>query len=223
MPTVNEAVATIQRRLGFLASGSLTDEIIEELVNSQHELEMDDEIAWFLLKFDETLQNDATDLEWITLPSDYIDVPEHENYFYLQDSDGNIESRLTREDFADIKDAQANENAGSRTGTPAHWDIVGQKIYLGPYYPSEQKTFSLLYYGADTDPAAGGAANLWLTHAPQVLINHAGFTMALTARDKDAIQVFDTLYKRAWDQFIKQNERRRNSGKDSAQRFVHRI
>jgi len=51
------------------------------------------------------------------------------------------------------------------------------RFYFRPI-PEEVTNLRLLFYQADDDITEGGSANLWLTYAPDVILNEVGAIMA---------------------------------------------
>lgn len=185
--TRDEAIDLLVLRLGDWTEGKDKGYILGELKQSQIALEqgagMEDELPWFLLNdiFDaaNNLQNEATALDQIIIPSDFLEEDKKGTLWMYDSTEENPWIKLTKSDTVqDILEARREYSVVSGVNTtPTHYAIHKGVILLGPEYPSVQETFRWSYYKKDT-VLDTNIENNWLKYAPDLLIAHAGVTLA---------------------------------------------
>jgi len=217
------AVAQI---ISDLKHSGIESTVITDLQLAQNELELEFH-PWFLLKHTNTLENDATDLFKIPLPADWLRESDEHRGLYLLDDDGNRTNLIEKDDWTAIARAQLDENVANRDGTPTHYAIVGDEIWLGPLFPTEQHLFEMHYLKKDA-VLSTNIENEWLAHAPEVLKSKAALRTAAGLRDGDAAQLFLTRLEGAPQLGIKgalqilreMDEQRKTAGSNPRMRYV---
>lgn len=102
----------------------------------------------------------------------------------------------------------------SATGTPTHYDISVNRLYVAPT-PDANYEISINGYYADTAIANDADETLWLKYAPHVLINKVG--MMFTAgymKSADGYAFFAGEFQRTYDALKKKNTAREYSALD---------
>lgn len=103
------------------------------------------------------------------------------------DTDGTtlLEPNLKKVPLAEL------QNADAAYGVYAYaW--YGANFKIGPVAPTTQDYYRLSYWNKDTpyEDLGEGAQNLWLVHAPEVLVCLGGMKTAASLRDDYALKVF---------------------------------
>lgn len=171
-----------------LRLGSRTDTDLDVLISleadqAQFELEHSAEIPWFLLGLETpiTLVVGSRLASW---PDGFLAEYE-DGGIWVTDSSGNL-GLLDKGDY----DASL-EYWGSETGLPKGYSTAGSNIQLFPI-PDVAYTATVDCFLSDTlfSDLDGGEENLWLTHAPDVLIAKTGMRVATFIRDVELVQIF---------------------------------
>src|SRR3990167_114833 len=98
---------------------------------------------------------------------------------------------------------------------PEFYALQNATFYWYPT-PDQAYTYALWYYRKDpTTISAGGAANLWLTDAPDVLYNLAGWNIARYLRFPEFAPMFEMDYKQALLRMMAKDEARRQAAFDA--------
>lgn len=184
------AVSRIQRRLGFRSD--LESVIIDELQHAQVTLEEEyrESPPWFLLEEISSASTEA-DEERLPLPTDFLQEYDHgDGALYVYDSsedDPWIE--LPKGLYKGLKGYYVT------SGRPKAYSLLGSYFRLHPT-PDAVYSMKLLYYkrGVVLD---SDVENVWLQHAPDVLINLAGTALATSIRDQGAFGWFSAQYEKA--------------------------
>lgn len=204
-----EVIAAIARRIGHRTD--LDAEILLELDLAQSTfLERNGRIVpWFLPFTVNSALPTVAGTETITLPTDYVGVPEHGGFFLQNDSGEWVKLGKTNYDHALIKYQDDR-------GLPKVYSINSLTLRLRPI-PDAVYTGRLAYKAGDALPSATavGAANLWMTHAPDLLIYQ---TAQICARDIlqdfELAATFDGPLKAAFDRLNIETERREHEDRE---------
>ena len=206
--TGQQAINLLMLRLGKRTDVNLRATILLEMVLAQEtELEAKGTKPWFL-QVDSTTElattagQETVDLSVLARP--YLGVSEEWGGFWYDTGSTDEASKwrkIGRKAFGMLQ-VQA-ENGYS----PDTWkyDLVNGKLYIRPI-PDEVVAVRAMYYGKDTAPADDTNTNLWLTHAPDLLIGETGLAVATHhTRDYDAIQLFTVTRDKARARMIAEN------------------
>ena len=201
------AVDLIANRLGNRGA-ALDSQIITELQAAQIEMEATPELPWFLLKYDSALTMTASTAT-SAVPSDFVLEDDYGGMFGIDTVSNSATKRIVKKDFDTL---QGKKTAFFNDADfPEFYALQNATFY---WYPTPDKayTYALWYYRADpTTISAGGVTNLWLTHAPNVLYNLAGFNIARYLRFPEVASLFEADYRAAHGQLIAKNEARRQA------------
>lgn len=183
----SEAILRIQDGLGFRTD--LVDKIISRLKEEQRSQEMGRTLPWFLIEEDATLTLAAA-ANTVALPANFLRPLDIEPMRYTV-SGSTTPRYVTRKDFDKAISAYGSSDAAG----PQVYALRTNSLYFFPT-AAEEYTLTWSYYKHDV-VLDTEIENLWLEHAPEVLIGGAGTRIALDARDKDAISIFSEMYKAA--------------------------
>jgi len=158
---------------------SLNALIVIEANLARQRLEQEPERPWFLFKdssLDAISLATAVDIEYVATPTGFLqelDETAGAMFLYNDEADSSADAwtRLIKDDYSLIKELYPG------SGTPSHYDLMKGRFYFRPI-PEEVTNLRLLFYKADDDITEGGSANLWLTYAPDVILNEVGAIMA---------------------------------------------
>lgn len=190
--TRDEAVDRIQEGLGFRSD--LETELIKKLQEAQRYFEGRPTLPWFLVTEDADLSGTADDPA-VSLPSDFIRFTEEGGVRYI-DSDGDPHW-LDKASFDHIRTI----HRGTTSTTPLSYALRFNSIYVLPT-PDESYTIRIDYYAKDT-VLDTNIENLWLEHAPEVLIGRAGLLQAKILGDEVAMTDFNESLQVAVDAMLK--------------------
>ncbi|TDI73850.1 MAG: hypothetical protein E2O82_05045 [Betaproteobacteria bacterium] len=167
----DEVVDLIQKRNGNNTDETLRNDIINEMVQVQDSILEGDSISpWFLLTEESNAQTTVGD-ERVGLPADFL-MPWEYGFLFRYDvslDDPYIE--MQREDWDLIKEAL------NSAGTPTHYDISGEYIFMRPV---ADEVFPLrMRYIARGLSLAGNYGtnnieNIWLKYASDWFIGEVG-------------------------------------------------
>lgn len=205
--TRDEAVDIIAQRLGDVGA-TFDTQIIAEMKLQQTILEQSPQLPWFC-STRSTAVSTAVDTQTVSLPSDWLMEDDNQDQF-ITDSDGAL-TRLGKQDYGSLENADWFKSAtGQESGVPEEYAINGSTMYLWPT-PTEVLVLTLHYYQEQT-VLSTNVENVWLKHAPDLLIAMTGMQMGAFLRDPEALQLFQpgvaVAQKRMWDQ----DEARRQAG-----------
>jgi hypothetical protein len=182
------AVSRIQEGCGFRSDRAET--IVSRLQEEQRELERGKTLPGFL-KVDTGLAL-AIGTNYVTLPTDFLRITGDPITF--DPENGDDWSSVVWRSYNQISFAPSTD---LRYGTPSVAAIV---IKSGVIYfdvaADRALTMWLTYYAKDTILDAN-IENLWLEHAPELLIGGAGVRYARDIRNKEAQLLFSEMYKQA--------------------------
>jgi hypothetical protein len=190
----SEAISTIQRHLAFRTD--LENEALIELKQAQNKFEREGIPApgvdtagtflpWFLLTEMATVSQEANE-ERIPLPSNFLAEAEESGFFrYAGTAEvGEQWKPLTKIDIKRGRTATGSE--------PKYYARSGIYFRLFPM-PQQVVEFRTVYYAADALLDDTDSENKWLKNAPDLLIAEAGWHLAGSLRDKDAIGIFEHM------------------------------
>jgi hypothetical protein len=179
------AISTLKFRLGSRTDSDLDIIIPAEMAQAQFEFERNGTPPWFLLVEDQALVTIANDRK-VALPGDFLLEAEGENLWLVVN--GEVVSALTKADY-DV----SLETFLEVTGVPYGYAMLGQYFHLFPK-PDAVYNLRLKYFAADVTPDTllTTDTNLWLTHAPDLLMARAGKRIAAYLRDPELAQLFMT-------------------------------
>lgn len=175
--TVQDAIQTISDRLGQRVN--LDTDIRRELGMSQTFYESREDLPWFLLTRSQHTVSGAN----IPLPSGFLAEHQEEPLVRV----------VYEEKIKPLIKKSMWEVDGLRKGQvgPIYYVLEPTQVVLIPP-PEGQIEVELTYFAADTPigwlPLTG--TNKWLTNAPLVLINDAGYRVSMALRSFETAQMF---------------------------------
>lgn len=192
--TRDEAVSIIADRLGKRTG--LTNQIIAEMKLAQTRLEHKGFLPWFLrVKYDATF-----DTSPIYMQDGFLREIEDIPMIAYTDDEGTIHE-VTKDYYSVLVQATANGDLDA-TGPPEHYAMRDATfIHLFPV-PDKAYSGTTNYYQAAA-ALTTDIENLWLQHAPEVLICEAGIRIAKFLRDGEAVSLFKDDLALATDDMIR--------------------
>jgi hypothetical protein len=199
---VPQAIQLIQFKLG--RRRDLDEQIRLMLDLRQAELERMDILPWFLAK--------KTPMDWElpvgeTTPNNPTPLPkgwlrEHDSsgvYIVLPD----VVPKAREVELVKITLEKGRATYGQSVGTPVAYTIFGGNIQ---FFPAPDKVYDVFFdcYSADVLPSVSfetfgdAGTNLWLTHAPLVLVEDVVYNICLDMRDATGSTTAMTRYQDAW-------------------------
>lgn len=195
------AVARINEGLGFRPTGhSLTDAIISRLIEAQRDLEHGKTLPRFLLQEDQDLVITAG-ANAVALPDRFLRIDD-DNLPHFTQPGGLTPIFFQKMNYSDAVKRLAFGFGGQPLAfmTMRNPPFVIRKSTIDFIVPA-QATITLkwnYYKGAMT--LESNTENFWLNDengAPEWLIGEAGYRIAQSTRDKDAMTIFDDMRQRA--------------------------
>lgn len=174
--TKAEAISLIQNRLGQRLA---VDSLIEQELGAAQVLEESrEQLPWFLAARVAGSAGAGTN----ALPSGFLAEVVDDPFVWLVTSEGTTPL---------VKKAMWEVERVTGTGTPLYYVLEPTGYTLFPQ-PEGAISVELSFMRADTPMASlsSGATNLWLTHAPLVLVNSAGLRVASHLRSLETAQLF---------------------------------
>lgn len=184
--TRDQAVDWIQRMLGFRTD--LESEIIEALQLAQTQLEASPTKPWFLVT-EYNSRRLTIGEERLAIPDNFIAIVEDSTLVYVPDDATLAETLLFKDDLDKLQIKYKN----TASGPPVDYAIAGTYFRIFPT-PDDEYYIKMLNYKTDT-VLTTDVTNGWLTHAPFALIGKAGRLIAMSIRDKNAVEAFSMLEK----------------------------
>ena len=177
--TLQDAIAAIEDRLGQRTE--LDASIKCELGLSQTFFESRGSLPWFLVRRTSSSVGGQT----LVLPPDFLMEAPWEPLLRLVRDNGTVKD-LVKGEMHEIADRR-----GSVAGEPSYYVLEVGSVFLVPV-PDTVYNIELTYLAKDTaiESLAPGGTNKWLTYAPLLLINHAGFKVASHLRSMETAQLF---------------------------------
>lgn len=185
----SEAVARIKEGLGF--RDDLDDTIVARLKESQRLIEKGRSLPFFLVEESATLAVPSGSAD-VALPTGFIREKGREglNYYSSIEFKNNFLEKL-------------NFNVGVArfvnvsAGVPRAYAL--RKATL-KFWPNRDAAYNLTWsYFKAGDVLSTDIENVWLANAPNILIGHAGASLAKDLRDESAVSVFNAMYVEAWN------------------------
>jgi hypothetical protein len=177
---------------------------MEEVKMVQVNLELQPQLPWFLQKEASVTVNAQT----LALPDDFLRATEETPLVWVREDELSPYKALAGGTYAEW--AENEDLVG--TGLPVAYALHNNAIYLFKE-PDQSYDGKLVYYGADTvlDPDVNNT-NKWTRYASDILIAEAGFQMAQSVRDTQALQVFSQMRVEAATRLWKADMTQRASG-----------
>lgn len=190
--TRTEAVARINRGLGFRAAGSSLDaSIVLALQEAQRLLEHGNTLPRFLLQENQTLAL-ASGAHTVALPSGFLrEADDPQMHYFASGSD--VPVFVPRKYYTDAARAQLTEDT-TQASPPVVW--VLRNTVVDFVLPANQNYTMYWDYYAAADELTADIENAWLAYAPEWLIGEAGRSIALDLRDRGAVELFGDLRQR---------------------------
>ena len=182
--TRDEAVVEIQEILSFR-----TDQVAgieRRLQRAQVFAENGPTLPWFLQSERTSVSTIASE-ERLPIPIDFLKEAELSALWYVptDTSEGEVELVKDDLDFLRVKFPRTSEDV------PTHYALDNLYFRLFPT-PDAVYSVKMIYNKKDT-VLTSDIENLWLKHAPWVLIGRAGQWLAMALRDKTAREIFISL------------------------------
>ncbi len=164
-------VDLIQKRNGNNTDTTLRNDIINEMVQVQDSILEGDPISpWFLLTEESNAQTTVGD-ERVGLPADFLMPWEYGFLFRFDDTLDDPYIEMQREDWDLIKQAL------NMAGTPTHYDISGEYIFMRPV-ADEVFPLRMRYIARGLslagDYGVNNIENVWLKYASDWFIGEVG-------------------------------------------------
>lgn len=176
--TLQEAIETIEDRLGQRTE--IDAAIKRELGLSQTFFESKGSLPWFLAR----RVSSSVGGQSLSLPSDFLMEAPWEPLLRIIRDDGQVKD-LVKSEMYEVVSARESQ------GEPSFYVLEVDSALLVPK-PDMVYGVEIIYLGRDTraDTLPLNGTNRWLTHAPLVLVNHAGFKVASHLRSQETAQLF---------------------------------
>ena len=205
---LNEAISEIKTLLGFRSD--LDEQIKSQLTRAQEYFQRGPVYPWFLLSEDATTTT-SVGAQRVQLPGDFLSEFEDGALFYIPSNTELEEVALTKETYEQLME----EFERGAEGPPEGYCITGFYFRIFPI-PDEEYTLRMMYYQKDTPISNLSTADtcLWLTHAPNCLIGHAGKKLASTVGNANALAVFKEMESSAIVQLNTENEARNMTNRE---------
>lgn len=187
--TMDEAVAWIQRQLGFRRA--LASDILTSLQQAIVRIELDATLVrprFLLREYSDVAFVTTVDVREVAIPTGFLQEAELSGGLYIYDTDEDdpyIE--LTKAEPAYVR------GAFTETEQPTHYAIQGTNIIFGGI-PDDAYDLRWFAYFKDNSQISGEDTNLWLTHRPFLIIGEAGVHIASATRSP-SLDYFSQLLK----------------------------
>lgn len=176
------AVSLIKRGLGYRSTGDA--DIVETMQFVQTTLEHEAVLPWFLISELLSIAT-VTNEQRVLMPTGFLREIE-EGALWRHDSSVSPAkwTELKKDDFDFLQVKQQG------AGPPQWYSLMGQYFRLYPT-PDAVYPLKLVCYLADADLSTN-IENLWLKHAPDILIADTGKGLAADLGNKDALKRYGT-------------------------------
>lgn len=168
---VDAAVAMVKQRLGN-RSDAPDAQILLELVLAQAVFEegiltpqQGIFLPWFLITEFSSISTTIGE-ERVPIPSDFLQEVEQGQLYVYDSAEDDAWIELEK---ADDDTMRANPDLVEATGKPEAYSLTNGYFRLLPV-PDAVYTLKMMYYKQDTVPVAAGPENLWLKHAPDLMV-----------------------------------------------------
>jgi hypothetical protein len=185
----DEAVVRIQDGLGFRKDREA--EIVRRMQEVQRDLERGKTLPTFMRA--EVLSSVSAGALGFSLPADFLRITgERVQVDPSGTSDTRYWRRLSWGSYETIPLIEATV-----TGSPRYaiLDIVNGDVWFDVYLATGQSYYFQYYKKADL--LTSNIENVWLEHAPELIIGDAGRRIAADMRNQTAVQLFSTMYSEA--------------------------
>lgn len=172
--TRGEMIATIAARLGQRAD--LEVRARAELQLEQLKLEMGPLRPWFLKK-----RTAVTLTQPFAVPTDYIAPVTGVSVFWL--------SETPPVPLVEVPEGAMSDPLYSESGRPKYY-FFGEAIWFLPGPSVEHNVGFTYYYAKQPQPATDNDTNVWLTHAPLLMVARVGLQLAKFLRSPENVTLF---------------------------------
>lgn len=199
--TGQDVIDLLQYRLGNRTD--LATVALLEMKLAQTKLEGMPTKPWFLETDYTTAFATTANQEYVTLPTGFL-LEKDEGGLYYQDTSISTPDQwveIEKDGYSAMKDYYKDAVAGK----PVKYDLVGLKLYLRPI-PDAVYPLRLVGFFGDAIITVG-AANQWLTHAPDTIIATAGEVLASRhLQDMELAARFAEDFKIAYARMVREHE-----------------
>lgn len=185
------AVQRISEGLGFMADGNaLEARIVLRLQEAQRDLEKGKTLPRFLIQEDATLSL-LSGTHTVAIPAGFLRLDD-EVLPHFTPTDSDLPFFLTKRFYTDAVLANIREES-----TPRAPSVFVLRKSVLDFITNADKDYTIYwnYYKA-ADVLTSDTENAWLANAPEWLIGEAGYRIAQSSRDQDAMAIFDDIRKR---------------------------
>lgn len=176
------AVARVQEGLGFRTDREIT--IIKRLQEAQRDLERGKTLPTFLLVSDATLSV-AIGSGLTSLPTDFLRRADVTMYYTSITSGRRVDVPWK------VKSAALQAYQLGRPRGPQVAVLENSGIR---FFPERDRAYTVTWsYYRFAEPLVTNITNLWLEHAPELLIGEAGLRMARDTRNASAVDIFTNM------------------------------
>lgn len=201
--TGQEVVDMLQYRLGNRTD--LATVALLEMKLAQTKLEGMPTLPWFLEQSYTTAFATTANQEYVSLPASFLSEKDEGSLFYEDTSITTPDQwvELVKDGYSVMKEYYKEEVAGE----PVKYDLVGSQLFLRPI-PDAIYNLRLIGFFQDSVITLG-AANQWLTYAPDVILASAGEVLASRhIQDRELAKNFASDFQIAYTRMKIDTERR---------------
>lgn len=202
--TPDEMVAHLASMLGNVGD-TLDSQALTELKLAQIQAERGPVLPWFLVQ--QTQDSTVAEQENLAFPTGFLRAVESGHLFIT--STAGVKTRLRRKDY----DYLQGKYSGSASGQPVYYAALGSQFYFFPT-PDVAYTITFFAYTADDVLESGGAANLWSTYYPDLLMGIAGLRLTEHQKEHMARPRFEEMVASALRQLEQDETARENTNRE---------
>ena len=181
------AVARVHVGLGFRTD--MTDQIVLHLQEEQRDLERGKTLPSFMLLEGQTL-NLLEGTRTVAIPADFLRRSNEQMYFYPPTGDGRSRYIPWREYAAARTAYESYEAAG-----PV---VAALRTSTIEFFPTADRDYPITWdYYQKGIILTSNVENLWLQHAPELLIGGAGLRLSRDLRNQAGEKLFGQMYQTA--------------------------
>ena len=200
----SEAIELVKQGLGFRTGTAIDTAVVNSMKLVQTTLEHEAMLPWFLvsdLLSSETKVGDGR----VSLPKGFLREVEH-GALWITESVGTDPQELPKKEFDWI-----HKKYGTTPGFPRYYSILGKFFRLGPV-PDAKYPLTIICYLAD-ELLNEEKENLWLLHAPDLLVARTGLKVAGDTVNRIARQRFEEEVIIANARLLVENEARMHANR----------
>jgi len=184
------AIKRITDGLGFRTD--LATEAALRLQEAQRDMEMGKTLPWFLIEEDAELTL-TEGVATVAIEEDFIREVDWQPMRYTDPSDPDFKpKKVGKRTFEDAQEAYGEHSAGA----PQVYVLRSLTYQVFPIPDQEYTLIHSFYKKAAL--LTSNIENVWLKHAPEVLIGNAGVRLAMDLRDVEAVEIFKSMGNSAW-------------------------